>query len=44
MLLIDGDPLADLSILTDADRLVLIMKDGVIKNSLCRPQDRRNAA
>ena len=28
MLLVNGDPLADLSILTDADRLVMIMKNG----------------
>lgn len=30
MILVDGDPLADLSILTDAARIVLIMKDGVV--------------
>ncbi len=28
LLLVDGDPLADLSLLTDRERLVLIMKDG----------------
>ncbi|QIG79885.1 amidohydrolase family protein [Stakelama tenebrarum] len=45
MLLVDGDPLADPSILTDADRLVLIMKDGVIhKNAAGAPQERRAAA
>ncbi|NND66488.1 MAG: amidohydrolase family protein [Halioglobus sp.] len=30
MLLVDGDPLADLDILRDKDRLVMIMKDGEI--------------
>lgn len=30
MLLVDGDPLRDLSILTDKQRLALIMKDGAI--------------
>ncbi|MDE2403988.1 MAG: amidohydrolase family protein [Sphingomonadales bacterium] len=30
LLLVDGDPLADVSILTDAARLALIMKDGAI--------------
>lgn len=30
MILVDGDPLKDLSILTDPERLVLIMKDGQI--------------
>ncbi len=35
MLLVDGNPLDDIAILTDADRLVMIMKDGQIhKNSL----------
>jgi imidazolonepropionase-like amidohydrolase len=34
LLLVDGDPLADVSILLNADRLVLIMKDGQVhKNS-----------
>ena len=28
MLLVDGDPLKDLSILTDKTRLAMIMKDG----------------
>jgi hypothetical protein len=27
-LLVDGDPLADLSVLLDADRLAVIMKNG----------------
>lgn len=45
MLLVDGDPLADPSVLTDADRLVLIMKDGVIhKNHVGVPQEHRAAA
>jgi imidazolonepropionase-like amidohydrolase len=34
LLLVDGDPLADLSLLLNADRLVVIMKDGALyKNS-----------
>ena len=45
MLLVDGDPLADPSIITDADRLTLIMKDGVIhKNETGLAQARRVAA
>ena len=37
ILLVNGDPLQDLSILTDAARLVLIMKNGeVYKNALTR--------
>ena len=45
MLLVDGDPLADPSVITDADRLVLIMKDGVIhKNHVVVPQEHRAAA
>jgi len=37
LLVVDGDPLADLSVMTDPARnLKLIMKDGVIyKNELC---------
>jgi imidazolonepropionase-like amidohydrolase len=30
MLLVDGDPLQDLSILTDRDNLAMVMKDGEI--------------
>ena len=30
MLLVDGDPLKDLTVLTDKSRLALIMKDGEI--------------
>ena len=30
MLLVDGDPLKDLRIMVDADRLLVIMKDGVV--------------
>jgi len=35
LLLVDGDPLADVSVLVNADRLALLMKDGqVYKNAL----------
>ena len=33
MLLVDGDPLADLDVLRDKGRLVMIMKDGEIYRS-----------
>ena len=33
MILVDGDPLADLSVLTDPDKLALIIKDGEIYKS-----------
>lgn len=45
MLLVDGNPLDDVSILTDADRLVLIMKDGTVhKNTISALEAHRNAA
>ena len=35
LLLVDGDPLQDVSILQDRDKLLMIMKDGVVyKNTL----------
>lgn len=35
LLLVDGDPLADSSVLLDANRIELIMKDGTLyKNAL----------
>jgi imidazolonepropionase-like amidohydrolase len=43
LLLVDGDPLADVSLLTNADRLALIMKDGQIKHASGHAQ-RRAAA
>ena len=45
LLLVDGDPLADLSILLNPDRLLLIMKDGQIyKNTSGDVAQRRAAA
>lgn len=45
LLLVDGDPLADLAILTDPDRLLMIMKDGQFhKNSVAAAQQQRAAA
>jgi imidazolonepropionase-like amidohydrolase len=35
LLLVDGDPLKDISIMTEADRLVLIMKDGNVYKNTC---------
>lgn len=35
MLMVDGDPLADLSILTDPARIALVMKDGVLYKDMC---------
>jgi len=37
MILVDGDPIADVSILTDANRLSLIMKDGAIHKNSTNP-------
>lgn len=38
LLLVDGDPLADIDLIADKDNLVVIMKDGQIyKNRLARP-------
>jgi imidazolonepropionase-like amidohydrolase len=44
LLLVDGDPLADLSILLNADRLALIMKDGQIYKNTSGAVQRRAAA
>lgn len=44
LLLVNGDPLADLSVLLDASRLVVIMKDGALyKNSSAAVQHRAAA-
>ncbi|HJQ60558.1 MAG TPA: amidohydrolase family protein [Vineibacter sp.] len=40
LLLVDGDPLADIAILQDASRLIAIMKDGELHKS---PRPRRHA-
>jgi imidazolonepropionase-like amidohydrolase len=40
LLLVDGDPLRDISILQDANRLLAIMKDGQFHKT---PQPRRQA-
>lgn len=49
MLLVDGDPLADVTILQDKNRLAMVMKDGAIHNiasGLCAPaaSDQRRVA
>jgi imidazolonepropionase-like amidohydrolase len=44
LLLVDGDPLADVSILVNADRLALIMKDGQIHKHASGHARRRAAA
>jgi len=45
MVLIDGDPIADVTILTDAARFTMIMKDGAIyKNETSAPRQNRSAA
>ena len=44
LLLVDGDPLADVSILTKAERLALIMKDGQIHKHASGHAQRRAAA
>jgi len=44
LLLVDGDPLADLSILVNADRIAMIMKDGQIHKSAGAHAQRRAAA
>jgi imidazolonepropionase-like amidohydrolase len=44
LLLVDGDPLADSSVLLDPDRLVVIMKDGHIHKNASRAAERRAAA
>jgi imidazolonepropionase-like amidohydrolase len=35
LVLVDGDPLADLSILTDPAKIALVMKDGELHKNLC---------
>jgi imidazolonepropionase-like amidohydrolase len=40
LLLVDGDPLADIAILQDADRLLAVMKDGQFHKT---PRPRRHA-
>ena len=44
LLLVDGDPLADLAVLLDPDRLVVIMKDGQIHKRTSGAVQRRAAA
>ncbi|HMK85756.1 MAG TPA: amidohydrolase family protein [Steroidobacteraceae bacterium] len=44
LLLIDGDPLADVSILLHPDRLVMIMKDGQVYKNTSAGVERRAAA
>jgi imidazolonepropionase-like amidohydrolase len=44
LLLVDGDPLSDLSILVDANRLAMIMKDGQIHKNAGGHAQRRAAA
>lgn len=44
MILVDGDPLADASILLNADRLVMIMKDGQVHKNTSSVARRRAAA
>jgi len=44
MLLLDGNPLDDIAVMTDTDKMVLIMKDGRIHKNSVRPASRRAAA
>jgi len=44
LLLVDGDPLADLSVLLEADRLVVIMKNGELYKNSTGAAERRVAA
>jgi imidazolonepropionase-like amidohydrolase len=44
LLLIDGDPLADIGMITDTSRIVLIMKDGQIYKNEVRAAQHRVAA
>ena len=44
LLLVEGDPLADVAVLLDADRLALIMKDGQIHKNTAGAAQRRAAA
>jgi imidazolonepropionase-like amidohydrolase len=43
LLLVNGDPLKDVSIMTDAERLVLIMKGGAIYKNTCAAAQRTAA-
>ena len=44
LVLVDGDPLADFSVLLNADRLVVIMKDGQVYKNTASAAQRRAAA
>jgi imidazolonepropionase-like amidohydrolase len=44
MLLVNGNPLEDLGVLTDKDKLVMIMKDGQIHKNETKAAERRAAA
>ena len=44
MLLVDGNPLEDVTVLTDKDRLVMIMRDGQLHKSGSSAMQRRVAA
>jgi imidazolonepropionase-like amidohydrolase len=44
MLLVDGNPLEDVSMMTDKDRLVMIMKDGQVYKNDTGATQRRAAA
>jgi imidazolonepropionase-like amidohydrolase len=44
LLLVDGDPLADVSVLLNPDRLVVIMKDGQVHKNTSAFAQRRAAA
>jgi imidazolonepropionase-like amidohydrolase len=44
MVLVDGDPLADASVLLNADRLIMIMKDGQLYKNTSAVAQRRAAA
>ena len=44
LLLVDGDPLADPAVLLEADRLVVIMKDGQIHKNTSATREHRAAA
>jgi hypothetical protein len=41
--LVDGDPLADLGILVDPDRIALVMKEGTIYKNLFNQQSHHSA-
>jgi imidazolonepropionase-like amidohydrolase len=44
MILVDGDPLADSAVLLNAERLVMIMKDGQVYKNTVSVAQRRAAA